>query len=265
MDHIGWRADNRLQLFALILVDIRNRSNQAHGIRMQRIFKDIINICFFHNQPTVHHQHAAAELCHNTEIMGNKHDAHAHFLLYAAHQLENLILNRDVQCGCRLICNQQVRFAGKCHCYHDTLTHPAGKLMGKAFKPCLRFRNSNHPEQINYPFLSLCLGKRFVMRPEHLSHLLSHRDQRIEACHWVLENHGNFFAADAAHFLRRKTHKLSPVQLHATAYDFSCPYKKLHYGEARYRFSASAFSHNANRFPFIDEKGDSAHCLYVTR
>ncbi len=82
------------------------------------------------DDPTrVHHGHAIGELVHDAEIVGDEQDRHAELLLQVAQQLEDLRLDRDIQCGGGLVGDQQTRPGGERHGDHHALLEAAGELM----------------------------------------------------------------------------------------------------------------------------------------
>ena len=56
---------------------------------------------------------------------------------------KDLILNGNIQCSRRLICDQKLRLICQCHSDHHSLAHTAGKLMWITVVSFLRLRNTN--------------------------------------------------------------------------------------------------------------------------
>ena len=64
--------------------------------------------------------------------MGYKQVGKTVFVLQVQQQIQNLCLNRDIQCRNGLITDNKLRIQGKGPGNSDTLTLPPGELMGKA-------------------------------------------------------------------------------------------------------------------------------------
>ena len=56
-----------------------------------------------------HHHHSVGNFSDHAHVMRNKNNAHVHFFLQLANQLQNLRLNRHVKGRGRLIGNQERR------------------------------------------------------------------------------------------------------------------------------------------------------------
>ncbi|MNE98953.1 hypothetical protein D3C80_1975550 [compost metagenome] len=89
--------------------------------------------------------------------MGDQYDSHILFLAQSCNQLQYLSLNRYIQRGCRLICNQQLRTAGQSNGNHDPLPHSARQLVREAAYDFARIRNAYLLQHLNadvHSFLS---------------------------------------------------------------------------------------------------------------
>ena len=92
---------------------------------MAGMLKNIFNRRFLHYKAAVHNNNTVAQLRHNAQVMGNENNAGAVLLFKLPQLAQDLILDRHVQGGGRLICDQKLRLVGKGHRDHDTLTHTA--------------------------------------------------------------------------------------------------------------------------------------------
>jgi hypothetical protein len=81
------------------------------------------------NPSGVHHQHPMTDLGDDPQVVGDQDDAGPATGLQVAEQVEDLRLDRNVECRCRLVSDQDIRFAGKGHGDHDPLTHPPAELV----------------------------------------------------------------------------------------------------------------------------------------
>ena len=56
--------------------------------------------------------------------------------------------DRDIQCGCRFVSDEELRSIGQCHCDHGSLRHPATELVGILAQAALRVGNPHALQQI---------------------------------------------------------------------------------------------------------------------
>ena len=129
--------------------------------------------------------------------MGDVDDRDAALLLDAADQLQDLGLDRHVQCRGGLIADEQVGVAGQGNGNDHALTHTAGQLMGVILHPLFRIGDAHLLQQLQCLFVGLGLWHLEV--PEHSLHdLLADGHGGVKAGHGVLEHHGDALAVDVA-------------------------------------------------------------------
>ena len=112
-----------------LCVNSRNGTDQSPGILMLRIVEDILCSTVFHDPAGIHNCDPLAHAGNHAKVMGDHDDRHAKLVLQFHHQLQDLCLYGHIKCCCRLICDQELWFAGKCHSDHDSLSHTTGQLM----------------------------------------------------------------------------------------------------------------------------------------
>ncbi len=66
---------------------------------------------------------------YHRKVMGNKQDCRTGLLLNILHEIYYLGLNRDVQCGNRLIGNDQLGVRDECPSNADSLALSSGKIL----------------------------------------------------------------------------------------------------------------------------------------
>src|SRR5690242_7036043 len=96
---------------------------------MLRIAEDFSCCSRFHNFAFLHNDNPITHTCYYTKVMGNEHDGSSKLLLHIFHNVQDLCLNRYVECSCRLIRNQKGWTACQGNSDHCTLTHTTGKLV----------------------------------------------------------------------------------------------------------------------------------------
>ena len=118
----------RLQTFIAVGTDHRHCLEQCLQIGVGRMIKDPLNSAALHNLAAIGDGHVIGHIGDHAEIMGNHQDRHAEITLQIPDQRQYLRLNGDIECGGRLIGNQQRRLANQRHGDHGTLAQPAGQF-----------------------------------------------------------------------------------------------------------------------------------------
>ena len=88
-----------------------------------------------HDPPGVHHVHEVAQTGHHAEVVGDHHHRGAQVVDHLPEQLEHLGLDGHVQCGGRLVADQQGRLAGQGNGDQRPLPHTAGELVRVLAQP----------------------------------------------------------------------------------------------------------------------------------
>lgn len=129
--------------------------------------------------------------------MGDHDQAHAVFLLQLHQEVEDLLLDRHVQCGRRLICDEQLRITGKRDGDHHALALSARHLVREVPEALGRVGNADRLEQLDRAFAPRCPVEAH-MYPQHFLDLETHGEAWIEAGDRLLKDHRNVLADDLA-------------------------------------------------------------------
>ena len=129
--------------------------------------------------------------------MRNQQHRCIQFLFQFVHHLKHLRLNGHIQCSCWFVCQQQFRFARKCHCNNYPLLHTTGELM-RIFTVSFP-GDSNHFKHFNSFRLCFCF-RYLIMQTDSFCNLFSDCHDRIKSCHRILKNHRNLISFDMTHF-----------------------------------------------------------------
>ena len=97
---------DRNQSLMFLGIQSRDRTDQSLGIHMVWTIENIICRTILDDSSCIHNRNAVTHGSNNTQIMCDHDDRHAEFVLEFHHQFQDLCLNGNVQCGCRLICDQ---------------------------------------------------------------------------------------------------------------------------------------------------------------
>ena len=104
--------------------------------------------------------------------MGDHDDRHAQLVLQLHHQLQDLRLNGNIQCGSRLIGDQKLRFTCQRNCDHDTLSHTTGQLVGILLHTLLRFIDTYQRQKLHCSCICLFLV-RIGMQTDYFHDLIT--------------------------------------------------------------------------------------------
>ena len=125
---------------------------------MLRVQKNLLNRALFNDPSGIHHDDIVRHFRNNTEVVRDKHDAAVDFGAHLTQQVENLRLNRDVQCGCRLVGDNQLGIAGQRHRNHDALPHAARELMRILLQALIGLINAYQFQHFERAFLRLLMS-----------------------------------------------------------------------------------------------------------
>ena len=169
-------------------------------------------------------------------------------------KIENLSLDRDIECRGRFVGDQQVGPAGQGHGNRDALALAARKLVRIGIHTRRRVDDADPLQQANG------VGSR--LRPPHaavqaqgLGDLVANRVDRVERCHRLLKDHANTVAAQFAQRCIVLANKFLPVEADAAAGKrvFRQQAHQRHRGD---RFPAARLAHQAQGFATLQRKTD---------
>ena len=226
---------------------------------MSRLAEQVLRLRNLHHHAGIHHHHTVAKLRHNAQIMRDVQNAHAQLLLQFADQLQNLRLNGGIQRGDGLICDQQAGVGTQRHGDHYALAHAAGQLMRIVFQSFLRH---GHAYQLEH-LLCLCPGGFFIhvlMQHHGLHDLVAAGVHRVERCHGLLKDHGDFVAAHRAHLFFRQLQNIAPLEENLAAQN-ACRGRgeQTHHIFGRDRLAGTRFADQTKDFPLFHRDGHIRH------
>src|SRR5271166_4245320 len=178
-----------------------------------------------------HHHDAVGDLGDDAHVMGDEENRHPISILQGLDQFEDVGLDRHVERGGRLIGDEQLRSASERNGDHDALSHAAGKSMRIVVKSLTCGRNAHAFENAQ----RLRLGRLAIDRSvidQRFCDLKSDSENRIEARHRLLEDHGGGSAAKAAHLPLRELEHVTAVEAN-NSFGLFYQEKSCHYRIAR--------------------------------
>ena len=250
--------------------DHRFGSHQAHRVRMGGMIEDILCCTLFHNTARIHDHDVIRHLRDHAQVMGDQHDRRIDAVLQVPEQIQDLRLDRHIQCSRRLIGYDDLRIAGQRHGDHDPLPHTTGQFMGIHAVYTLTVGDSDHLQGLDRALLDLFLRLALaIMKRNDFIHLIADPEDRIQGCHGFLEDHGNHIAPDGLHLLLRDLRYLigfiSKVQTDLSRDDLPLrSLHQLHQRQTGYRLTAAGLTDYTDRLSDRYTEGYAVHTVNST-
>ena len=159
----------------------------------------------------VEHHDVVRDLGHHGEVVGDVDGGRPFLLDDRLERLEHLDLGGDVECGGRLVEDQQVRVAAQRHGGHQPLQLAAGDLVRVAPAQAIRIGKLQGPVELLGAAVRLLAGQ-LTMKHRGFRDLLSDGQRGIEGRRGALREIGDALPANVAFLLRRHGDDVAPVQ-----------------------------------------------------
>ena len=244
---IGRQARNRVQVLALVLIELGDRGEQCLGVGMADVGEQLAGRGGFDLAAGVHDQHAVGPAGDHAHVVGDQDDPHAKLALDLVEQAEDLGLDGHVERGGRLIGDQQARPAGQRHRDHHPLAHAARELVRIGVGALLGLGDVNPLQHLDRAVPGL-LARQALVQRHRLGDLPAHRVERIERGHRLLEDHRDLVAAHPLHVGLGQLEQVPALEADLAADD--APGRVRHQaqdGECRHAFPAPRFADHAQR------------------
>ena len=128
-----------------------------------------------------------------------------------AHQVEDLRLDRHVERGRRLVCDQEPRLARERHRDHRPLPHAAREPVRIVVEAPLGRRDAHPAQHLDRVRLRRLAADPTVAQ-DALDDLLADGERRVERAHRLLEDHRDPVAAQLAHRRRRQLEQIGALE-----------------------------------------------------
>ena len=139
-----------------------------------------------HHLAQVHHADAVGDVLDNAQVMGDKQVGQAHLLLQILKHVDDLCLDGNVQCGNRLVTNDELRVHGQCTGNAHALTLTAGELVAVAV--CVLAVQANALQQSDDLIVAVLFVLGQVMDVDALTHDVADGHTGIQAGVRILEH-----------------------------------------------------------------------------
>lgn len=131
--HRAWHISSRMIRFLvrLSLHPVPELQKEASVyMDFDRMTVQLIVLTKFYQRSQIHNTDPVWNMTHNRQVMSDKQVSQSHFCLHILQHVYNLWLDRNVQCGNRLITYDKFRFNGKCTGNADTSRCPPENSWG---------------------------------------------------------------------------------------------------------------------------------------
>ena len=113
---------------------------------MPRCGEQVVDPCLFDDLAGVHHHHPIGELGHHPEVVGDDDHRDVTIPVERPKQIEDLRLDRHVECGGGLVGDEHFGFQRQRHRDHHALPHAAGEFVRLIPNAPLRIGDPHHAE-----------------------------------------------------------------------------------------------------------------------
>lgn len=239
----------------------RRGAEQSGGIRVARAGEDFKRWPDLDHPSGVHDRDTMSDLRHHSQIMGDEQQSEIEFFAEPGEQLDDLLLNGDIERGRRFVGDQHARPHGKRHGNHGALSQASRELMRKLPGANLRLRHGGKFERFDNPTANLGAAKRRLVHANGFLNLRADAHHRIQRGHRLLENHGDFAAAQLAHSLPSHGREIDTPGDTVLRDSEPCPAAspravrlKAHEPEREHGLAAARFADKSERLALFDSK-----------
>src|SRR6266550_8702727 len=173
----------------------RDRRQQRFSVGVQRRGIKLAGWRGFDDAPEIHDGNALADMLDDRQIVGNKEISEPEFLLQVIQQIDDLGLDRHIQCRHRLIADNQFRLDGERARDTDALALTAGELV-RITSHVIRLQTDGL-EQMHDALFKLASGFRQLVNDQGFANDGADVHARIERCIGVLKDNLDVAAQDA--------------------------------------------------------------------
>ena len=148
---IGRIPGNGRQAFGTHLIQPRHRVQQALGVGVTVMGKQVFHPGLFHRPPTIEHHHAVGDLGNDSQVVGHEYDRRAEAIAKFVQQRQNLRLHGYIEVGGRLIGDKHLGIGQQGHGDHHPLAHAPGEFMRIHAQALFRTGNMHCLESFDGP------------------------------------------------------------------------------------------------------------------
>ena len=154
---------------------------------MQASCYQLVAVCQFYHFAQVHNTDTVGDMFYDREVMCDKQIGQSHLLLQLLEHIHHLCLDRYIQCGDRLIADDELRVHCQCSRNADTLTLSTGEFMRISVR-MLRVQSYSLQHGDDHVMTFLLIGSQ-LMNVDGFPYDISYGHSGIQTCIRILEYH----------------------------------------------------------------------------
>ncbi len=162
---------------------------------MLRCVEQITFVCQLDDATQIHHCYAVSNVLDDRKIVADEQQRQAKFILEILQKVDNLSLDRNVECRDCFVTNDEIRFSRKCTGDADALALAAGEFMRQTC--CSVFGQPHFIEKVCNACVNLLIARCKAKVAHWLSEYVTNPQAWIEAGEWILKYHLNATAQSA--------------------------------------------------------------------
>ena len=238
----------------------RKRTQQPFGIGVAGIVIDLLRRADLHDASGVHDGHPVSRPRHHAQVVGHQNGGGMQPLLDIPQQIQYLSLHRHVQRRGRLVRQQNFRLACQRHGHQAPLPLTAGQLMGVLHS--LLWLHAHQRQQLRHTAVHGGALHAAPMGADSLGDLPAHRHGGIQRRQWILKDHGEHLAPQAAHIPLPVGGNVHSVYGDAAGGDAGVLGQQLHDGAAQHALAAAALPHQRQHLALVEGQAHVPHGLH---
>src|SRR4051794_27542517 len=247
---VGFEHDRRLRLQRR-RIGLRLGGEQRARVGVRGALEHVLNRTALDDLAVLHHADVVRKSAHDPKIMGDEQHRHAEARLQVLQEFQDLRLHGDVECGGRLVGDQEVRLVRERHRDHHALTLSAGELVRIARQPPFGIRDAAQAEQLDNALARGRAGYAAVQK-ENFADLLLDSVERVERAHRLLEDNRDVVAAHFSDVALRKTEQLLSLEVNRARGMARCRIRQeLHHGQRGHGFARARFADQRDRLALL--------------
>lgn len=227
-------------------------------IGVLRIAQDFIDGAGFDDLATEHDGDAVHDAADDAEIVGDEDDGHVEIPAELGEEVHDLLLDGDVEGGGGLVGDEELGLGAEGHGDHDALLHAAAELVRVGVETLAGIDDAHFVEPLDDFVIASGFGDIGAMQGEGFANLGADGEDGIEGGGGLLEDVGDFFAADGAQLALVHLEDFVAIERHLACGDAGGRlWEEAGEGEGGGAFAAAAFTDEGDGFAALELEADA--------
>jgi hypothetical protein len=233
------------------LVRIGQCLQQQARVGMAWRGKELLGRGHFDDLAGVHERDVVGHAGHDAEIMGDEQQPQPALALQVQQQVEDLFLDRHVECRGGLIRDEELRLGRQCDGDHHPLLLPAREAERILVDAPFGLGDADTAQPVN-GLDSRSRAAQQRVRFDRFDDLLTHAHHRVQARGRFLEDHGHTPTAHSAHARFGQCERVLAVEFDTTGGDAPAFRQQPHQRQRRHALAAARFADQRKGLAAVD-------------